>query len=361
MAIVYKTTGAEKLDHYYSGIPEPLADALRKGRQLMTNNPARLSDAAWPLENDGKLPPRSADDLDKYWLAGAQGAAKERLIRRAYEQAIELANTTDKPIETFMIAGASNNFEVHISEGKYAVTVFMFVTEDRAVRLVSRGLAELGGPCRRPGRAPEVPAPRSRGPAGGEVTGEWRVNAPGTETGTPSPGAQLLGLRAQPAHPEPRRLPDDIAEERTCGAIVGGVTASAQESRLPVARSREERVAADACFERQRPREVRVGGVPLFEHGTEHPEEPVGRTDTGKSGGLGRDPARVRPQLVVQRGGMRARTATHGNLGEHRERRTARPSLSRAWKSFAPSMSRLPSATCSPPDSSTASERRAQA
>jgi hypothetical protein len=131
MAIVYKTTGAEKLDHFYSGIPEPLADALRKGRQLMTDNPAHLSDSAKRLEKDGKLPANSANDLDKYFLAGPNGADKERLIRRGYEEAIELANATDKPIETFVVAGASSNFEVHISEGKYAVTVFMFVTDNR--------------------------------------------------------------------------------------------------------------------------------------------------------------------------------------------------------------------------------------
>jgi hypothetical protein len=132
MRIVYKTKGAEKLDHYYSGIPEPLADALRKGRQLMTDNPAHLSDAAKPLENAGKLPADTANDLDKYFLAGPNGAEKERLIRHGYEQAIELANATDKPIETFVVAGAGNsNFEVHIAEGKHAVTVFMLVTENR--------------------------------------------------------------------------------------------------------------------------------------------------------------------------------------------------------------------------------------
>ncbi len=129
MAIVYKTTGAEKLDHYYSGIPEPLADARRKGRQLMTDNPAHLSDAARPLENDGTLPVDSADHLDRYFLAG--DAEKERVMRRGYEQAIELASATDKPIETWVVAGAGSKFELHISEGKYAVTVFMFVTDNR--------------------------------------------------------------------------------------------------------------------------------------------------------------------------------------------------------------------------------------
>jgi hypothetical protein len=129
MAIVYKTTGAEKLDHYSSGIPKPLADALRDGRHLMTANPTHLSDAARPLETDGTLPANSADHLDKYFLAG--DAEKERLMRRGYEQAIELANATDKPIETFFVAGGSSRFELHISEGKYAVTVFMFVTDNR--------------------------------------------------------------------------------------------------------------------------------------------------------------------------------------------------------------------------------------
>ena len=151
MRIVYKTTGAEKLDHFYSGIPEPLADALRKGRQLMTENPARLSGAAKPLEDEGKLPPNSASDLDKYFLAGPGGAEKERLIRKGYEEAIALANAIDKPIETFVVAGAGNSkFEVHISEGKHAVTVHMFVTEDRtygSYRSGSRSwIVSLAGP-----------------------------------------------------------------------------------------------------------------------------------------------------------------------------------------------------------------------
>ena len=129
--LIYKTSGSEKLDHFYSGIPQPLPDALREGRKLMTDNPAHLADAAKPLQGAGKLPPKSAEDLDRYWLAGANGADKERLMRRGYEEAIDLANATDKPIETFVVAGASNN-EVHISEGKYAVTVFMLVTDNRS-------------------------------------------------------------------------------------------------------------------------------------------------------------------------------------------------------------------------------------
>ena len=154
MAIVYKTSGSEKLDHYYSGIDTPLHDALKTGRKHMTDNPNQLSDAAKPLETSGDLPLNSADHLDKYWFGGPDGADKERLIRRGYEQAIDLANATDKPVETFVVAGASNTFEVHIAEGKYAITVFMFVTDNRTYgssRSGSRSwVVRVGGPGEHP-------------------------------------------------------------------------------------------------------------------------------------------------------------------------------------------------------------------
>ena len=50
--------------------------------------------------------------------------------------------------------GASNNFEVHIAEGKYAVTVFMFVTDNRtygSYRSGSRSwVVRVGGPGEHP-------------------------------------------------------------------------------------------------------------------------------------------------------------------------------------------------------------------
>jgi hypothetical protein len=133
MAIVYKTSGSEALDEYYSGNQIPLVNALRDGLNLMRSNPNQISGAARPLEARGQLPQNSADDLDNYWLAGPSGAATERLIRHGYEHAISLANasTPPKPIETFVVAGAATDFEIHLCEGKHAVTVFLFVTDDR--------------------------------------------------------------------------------------------------------------------------------------------------------------------------------------------------------------------------------------
>jgi hypothetical protein len=155
MAIVYKTSGSEALDEYYSG--SNLARALHDGRKLMTDNPNQLSGAARPLEAKGQLPQSSADDLDKYWLAGPGGADTERLIRHGYEHAIDLANTNDppKPIETFVVAGAGNNdFEVHVCEGKHAITVFMFVADNRTYgsrRAGSRSwVVSTGGPREHP-------------------------------------------------------------------------------------------------------------------------------------------------------------------------------------------------------------------
>ena len=156
MAIVYKTSGSEALDEYYSGNQTPLVDALREGLSLMRGSPNQLSGAARPLEAKGQLPQKSADDLDNYWLGGPDGPDTERLIRHGYEQAIGLANasTPPKPIETFVVAGAGTNFEVHLCEGKHAVTVFLFVANTRTYgsrRAGSRSwVVSTGGPGERP-------------------------------------------------------------------------------------------------------------------------------------------------------------------------------------------------------------------
>jgi hypothetical protein len=133
MALVYKTFGSESLDQFYGGETTPLTEAYQNGLSLMQQNPDRISGAARPLEAQGQLPKNTADDLDTYWLAGPNGAEVDRVIRLGYEQAIKLANGNEepKPIETFVVTGASEHFELHICEGMHAVTVFMFVTDDR--------------------------------------------------------------------------------------------------------------------------------------------------------------------------------------------------------------------------------------
>jgi len=82
-------------------------------------------------------------------------------------------------------------------------------------------------------------------------------------------------------------------------------------------------VAAHPFLERQGLGEVRVGGVPLLQDGAQHPEEAIGGADTRKPGWLGRDPARVRRELVIQRGGMSALAGFSRDFCEHREGRAA--------------------------------------
>ena len=135
MAIVYKTLGSESLDHFYSGIPSPLNQALQHGLNLMNASPTNLAGAAQPLENSGDLPANTASELDQYWVSPPGGADVERVMRHGYEEAIALASTHEPdpmPIETFLVTGAGEDFEIHICEGKHAVTVFMFVPDGRS-------------------------------------------------------------------------------------------------------------------------------------------------------------------------------------------------------------------------------------
>jgi hypothetical protein len=130
MALVYKTSQSEALDRFYSAGPT-LNPHLVHGRDLMNANPSRLSDAARPPEYAGDLAAGSANDLDR-WVAKPNGKDVERVMRLGYEQAIDLASgPTPKPIETFFVVGASRNFELHICDGERAVTVFMFMPEER--------------------------------------------------------------------------------------------------------------------------------------------------------------------------------------------------------------------------------------
>jgi hypothetical protein len=134
MALVYKSTGVEFLDDYFSGATTPLKQAFKEGLALMTSNPDSLKGTVAPFEGK-ELPDGTADGFESGWLAATAGPLAgqdvERVMRHGYEQAIKLARDPLKPIETFFVTGAGPDFELHICEGKYAVTVFMLIPQDR--------------------------------------------------------------------------------------------------------------------------------------------------------------------------------------------------------------------------------------
>jgi hypothetical protein len=129
--VVYKSTAVEFLDDFYGGGSEELKQAFDSALDLLrTDRP--LVDRVSQLERDGRLSPGAADEFRAYWLAEtSQLAGKEvdRVLRHGFREAIELARSSDppRPIETFWVTGASDEFEVHICEGKRQVTVIMLI------------------------------------------------------------------------------------------------------------------------------------------------------------------------------------------------------------------------------------------
>ncbi len=130
MTYVYKNTGIEVLDDFFGGSAEQLEANFAYGLDLMNKQAAQFSRTVEKLEEEHHVDVGGAEQFDAYWLGSqSQLAGKEvaRVLRRGYEQAIELATSLGKPIETFFVTAAVNDFEVHVCEGRYAVTVFMFV------------------------------------------------------------------------------------------------------------------------------------------------------------------------------------------------------------------------------------------
>jgi hypothetical protein len=126
LPLIYKTLGAEALDRFYSGNPLPLADAYARGEQLRQNNP-KPSAASQELEKTKEIPADSGKAFDLHFKNG------EQVIRLGYDQAITLASKQNppKPLETFLVANVTSNYQVHICEGQHAVMVFLFVPDTR--------------------------------------------------------------------------------------------------------------------------------------------------------------------------------------------------------------------------------------
>jgi hypothetical protein len=130
---VYKTFDVEVLDDFYSGDPPTsLTVALRQGDRLLNASASAGLSAGFagykqfPQQLGGGTTPQEFNA----WLA-AGGAAAERIVRLGYKEAVRRARNRTLPIDTFFVAGASEEFELHVCEGERRVTVFIFMPEGR--------------------------------------------------------------------------------------------------------------------------------------------------------------------------------------------------------------------------------------
>jgi hypothetical protein len=136
---VYKTFDVEILDDFYSGVSGTGLDvALQQGEKALEDSATQgLSSGfdqytRFPQQRDDGTTP--ADFAG--WLEGA-GDDAERVVRLGYGEAVRLALYPHDdlprpvPIDTFFVTGASEEFELHVCDGKLRVTVLMFMPDER--------------------------------------------------------------------------------------------------------------------------------------------------------------------------------------------------------------------------------------
>jgi hypothetical protein len=175
---VYKSKTVEFIDAFYADSTN-LAGTLQYARGLLASNAGALSATTLALQQNNGLAAGTANDFDQYWLdpnSPLGGQPIERVLRLGYQEAINLALSSDppRPIETLWVTGATDEFQVHICEGTRAVTVLMLIPLARTYgsqRATSRSwVVRLGGLRESVGQAlddgvPPVVKVQTSGPA----------------------------------------------------------------------------------------------------------------------------------------------------------------------------------------------------
>jgi hypothetical protein len=122
---IYKSTAAEFVDDFFGGTKRSRDAAFQQGLELL-NSPDSLQSITQQFRGANLAAP-SYTPSDPSWL---QSANADRIMKEAYRHAIELAQRLDLPIETFWVTGASDEFEMHVCQGKDRVTVFVSIPDD---------------------------------------------------------------------------------------------------------------------------------------------------------------------------------------------------------------------------------------
>jgi hypothetical protein len=119
---VYKTTGMEAVDTYYS---DNLEDRLAEAADLLNG---ALDDAVQTFASQEFMP---GDEVEKFRSGWPSSDSASKVIQHGYAQAVRIARDRNVPIESFFITGKGGDFEFHICNGRDRVTVFTFVPHSR--------------------------------------------------------------------------------------------------------------------------------------------------------------------------------------------------------------------------------------
>jgi hypothetical protein len=130
---IYKSKQAEELDEHLSGNAEQLRAvyeaALRRYEQYESQPLSAMVTELAPQDSVPWNPP-TAEHFATNWSSEAEGPANaDDVLRHGYREAVQLALSHEPPVplETFWVSGAGDEFEVHISDGREHVTLFMVV------------------------------------------------------------------------------------------------------------------------------------------------------------------------------------------------------------------------------------------
>jgi hypothetical protein len=130
MAYVYKNTSVEALDSFFSGesaLDTAYNESIRLLRETEGQSLFETTTRLGELGGDLADVAEEADYFNSLWLS-LEGQRVDELMRAGYAKAIELAFVAPpRPMETFWVAEASDNFEMHVTSTTAKVTVFVFV------------------------------------------------------------------------------------------------------------------------------------------------------------------------------------------------------------------------------------------
>jgi hypothetical protein len=122
---VYKSTFAEFLDELFGGTTEEMEAQYAESLGLLEDiGDAPLAEAIERLVDQEELPPESIGDSELGWRGRPD---VDRVIRAGYREAMLLAQSRSVPVETLWITGCTDDFELHVCEGRRSVTVVLLI------------------------------------------------------------------------------------------------------------------------------------------------------------------------------------------------------------------------------------------
>ena len=122
---IYKSAAAEFLDDFFSGEDDQLTANYDYAIVLLEQEGVSLSEIIDQFSSD-RDGPADAQGIAEHWL---QRPNADRIMRASHLHAMRTARDLGVPMDSLWVTGASDEFEVHVSEGPRRVTVLVCIPD----------------------------------------------------------------------------------------------------------------------------------------------------------------------------------------------------------------------------------------